>query len=211
MSRDNRNGEYFLDALERINPAIFLISGGGNDILGSQFRSFLETDFATTESEGQNPKRFLKSSIFREIDTLMEVYTEMFLHLKLIKPQLYVFVHGYDYPVKLNDAKKGWLGRYMIEKKIVREADRKAVIRLIMDTFNEKLKLVADKFDNVYYLDLRNIIHYNPAESVDQWYDEIHPNSDGFQQVALKFMHLINQLTEAQRNNPGKSLKQLID
>ena len=199
LSNQKQNGEYFLDALDEQQPTFFLISGGGNDILGSQFRSYLTDMPDTSYPEGENPKRFLKDSLFDELNALMDIYRSLFSLLKARKPNLHVLVHGYDYPVKLNDANKGWLGRYMIEKGINREGDRREIIRLIMDTFNGKLKTVADAFENVTYVDVRNIVRFNVAEGVDQWYDEIHPNNEGFQQVAMKFLQTINEI------NIGKS------
>jgi hypothetical protein len=93
----------------------------------------------------------------------------------------------------LNDAKKGWLGRYMIEKGISRPGDRQSIIRLIMDEFNRRMKEVALEFDNVTYIDLRGPVRYNPSDHEDQWYDEIHPNDEGFQQIAMKFMQKITE------------------
>ena len=191
LSQEKKNGEFFLDAIDEQKPAFFLISGGGNDILGSQFRGFLAENPDQSSPEGENPKRFLKPSIFDELNSLMDIYKSLFGFLETHKPNLQVIVHGYDYPVKLNDAKSGWLGRYMIEKGISRPKDRQAVIRLIMDTFNKGISEAAKDFKNVTYIDVRNTVRFN---GVDQWYDEIHPNNDGFQQVAMKFMQVIDRI-----------------
>jgi lysophospholipase L1-like esterase len=191
LSNEKNNGEYFLDALDEPQPSFFLISGGGNDILGSQFRGFLADNPDESSPEGENPKRFLKQTLFDELDTLMDIYKKLFGFLQVHKPNLQVIVHGYDYPVKLNDAKKGWLGKYMIEKGINRPKDRQAIIHLIMDTFNQGISGVAKDFPNVTYIDVRNTVRFN---GVDQWYDEIHPNNDGFQQVAMKFMEVIDRI-----------------
>lgn len=194
FSREKANGEFYLDALEKENPSFFLISGGGNDLLGSKFRSHLKEYSSTGELEGSDPVRFLKPSFFDEIDDLMDIYKTAFIQLQTHHPEIRVIVHGYDYPVKLNDAKKGWLGRYMIEKGIAGEGDRRAIIRLIMDKFNTGLQQVARDFNNVTYIDLRNIVKYDPANNQDQWYDEIHPDNNGFQQIAMRFMQTINEV-----------------
>ncbi len=195
LSREKKNGEYFLDAIDEKKPAFFLISGGGNDILGSQFRLYLKDNPDNSLPEGEQPQRFLKDAIFEDLKELMEIYRTLFGNLRTHHPLVHVIVHGYDYPAKLNQANKGWLGRYMIEKGISRAGDRSAIIHLIMDTFNESLKMLAAAFDNVSYIDVRNLIRYNPAQQVDQWYDEIHPNNEGFQQVAMKFMQKIDEIT----------------
>ncbi|RCR71546.1 caspase family protein [Larkinella punicea] len=180
-----KTGEY-LDAIDEQNPAFFLISGGGNDILGDQFRTFLKANPDMSEPPGQNPRRFLNDKVFAELDALRDLYKAMFGHLKIYKPNLQILVHGYDYVIPLQVTNKGWLGRYMIEIGINRQEDRFATIQFILDEFNSRIKTVAEAFENVSYLDLRKTVR------PDQWYDEIHPNSDGYQQVAMKFMERIN-------------------
>ena len=200
FSNEKNNGEYFLDALEEKNPAFFLISGGGNDILGSQFRNYLVDQPGNNFPEGENPHRFLKKELFNEISSLMDIYNTAFTNLRTYKPDIHVIVHGYDYPVKLNDPKKGWLGRYMIEKGINQEGDRQAIIHLIMDTFNQSLCDLSKEFDNVTYINLRGTTRFDEKENVDQWYDEIHPNKDGFQQIAMKFMQAIDRIVQKKIN-----------
>jgi lysophospholipase L1-like esterase len=204
FSDQHKRGAYYLDAIENHQPEFFLISGGGNDILGSQFRTYLTDTPDNNKPEGTEPGRFVKDELFKEIDTLMELYYTTFLNLQTTHPNLQIIVHGYDYPIKLNDAKKGWLGRYMIEKGINRPGDRQAIIHLIMDEFNKRLEATAAKFPNtVTYIDVRNIVRYNEQEKVDQWYDEIHPNHDGFQQIAMKFIQAISRLAAAKHAGNG--------
>jgi len=201
FSAEKNNGEYFLNALDEKDPEFFLISGGGNDILGSQFRNYLVDNPNNDLPEGVNPKRFLKEELFDEINSLMDIYKTAFINLKTHKPGIHVIVHGYDYPIKLNDSKKGWLGRYMIDKGIKREGDRQAIIHLIMDTFNQHLFDLSKNFDNVTYINLRGMIRFNTKEGVDQWYDEIHPNADGFQQIAMKFIQTIDGVVQKNINH----------
>ena len=198
FSREKSNGEYFIDALDEKKPSFFLISGGGNDILGAQFRNYIINDGQDHIVEGENPERFLKNELFKEIDSLVEIYKTIFIHLQTHKPGLRVIVHGYDYPVKLNDEKKGWLGKYMIQKGINKPGDRKAIIHLIMDTFNQKLYESCKDLDNVTYIDLRKMVRFDENDGVDQWYDEIHPNNDGFQQIAMKYIQIIDKIISEQ-------------
>jgi lysophospholipase L1-like esterase len=183
-----KTGEY-LTAIDEQKPALFLLSGGGNDILGEQFRTFLKDDPDLSEPPGQNPGRFLNGKLVVELDALRDIYQAMFSHLKVNKPKLQILVHGYDYVIPLGVTNKGWLGRYMIEKGINRPEDRFAIVQFILDEFNRRLKTVADGFpETVSYIDVRNTVR------PDQWHDEIHPNGDGFQQVAMKFMNRINEI-----------------
>jgi hypothetical protein len=45
------------------------------------------------------------------------------------------------------------------------------------------------------------MIRFNVREGVDQWYDEIHPNADGFQQIAMKFMQAIDEVVRENINH----------
>ena len=58
FSREKSNGEYFIDALDEKKPSFFLISGGGNDILGSQFRNYLINDGKMILSKVKTPNDF---------------------------------------------------------------------------------------------------------------------------------------------------------
>jgi hypothetical protein len=195
FSHAKTRGEYFLDVLTEVKPAFFLISGGGNDILGSQFREFLiDAPYEKGLKGDSDGSKFLKGNFQIQLDTLMNIYSAIFRLLRSQFPVMKTIVHGYDYPVHLDSPDKGWLGRYMIEKGISDPNDRRTVIRYIMDQFNETLKgLVQDFPGSVYYLDLRGTVHYKENE-INQWYDEIHPNLDGFQLIGLKFMNLIEDL-----------------
>ena len=59
-------------------------------------------------------------------------------------------------------------------------------MRTIIDQFCGQMAALAKQYDNVVFVDVRNTVRK------DYWHDEIHPNSAGFQQVALKFIHQIN-------------------
>jgi N-acetyl-anhydromuramyl-L-alanine amidase AmpD/lysophospholipase L1-like esterase len=185
-----RMGEY-LDDITAQKPAFFLLSGGGNDILGTQFRTYLQDNPDMSQPVGENPRRFLKDELFAELDSLRDIYQTVFSLLQTSHPDLHILVHGYDYIIPLSATNKGWLGRYMIEKGIDRQEDRQAVISLILTEFNNRMKSVAASFPNVSYINALNTVRPN------QWYDEIHPNGDGFQQVAMKFMKRINEVVAA--------------
>ncbi|RYZ90961.1 MAG: hypothetical protein EOP04_02210 [Proteobacteria bacterium] len=193
QSNKEKRGQYYLEAIKEVDPEFFLISGGGNDILGSQFRNYLRDKYDDESGKDVRAKGFLQKEIEKEMGELVNIYRQIFKHLQAEHPKLQIIVHGYDYPVKLDDDRKGWLGRYMIEKGIG-AADRQAVIQHIMNEFNRQLEEVAKEFpDTVSYLNVRNTVRYSPAEKVDQWYDEIHPNDEGFQQVAMRFMEKISE------------------
>ena len=178
---------YYLDAIEAEDPEFFLISAGGNDILGSQFRSFLN-DY-TPGIPGQDAGRFINDFFHREMQGLKDIYGVICSKVINKFPHIRILLHGYDYVIPLSVTDKGWLGRYMIEKGITDPADKEALIKYILNIFNGAIKEVAEADPlHIYFIDVRGTVPSN------RWYDEIHPTSEGFQDVALKFMKQIDGL-----------------
>lgn len=182
-----------LDAVVEYKPAVLLLSGGGNDILGKSMLHFLADEFEDGP-EGKKPERFFKSNFVAELDALIDEYRTFFKYFAKNRPDMFIIVHGYDYPRPLAaDSKEtSWLGKYLTQKKITQQADRQKAVHYMMDRFNEKLATAAAEFPHrVHYLDLRGIVRD------DQWSDEIHPNDDGFQDISRRFINKITELLPA--------------
>jgi hypothetical protein len=180
-----KEGQY-IQAINEVGPAVFLISGGGNDILGESLVKFLHKGFEDAE-EGKKPARFFTPAFKQELSAVIEMYRTIFLDLQKRKPGMKVFVHGYDYPHPLasGSKKRSWIGQYLDGCDICREGDRHAAVRYMMDEFNKRLKALTEEAtfkDQVEYIDLRKTVKDN------QWDDEIHPTDEGYQDVSLKFL-----------------------
>ncbi|WP_221391616.1 SGNH/GDSL hydrolase family protein [Dyadobacter sp. NIV53] len=183
----------YLDAIENEDPKFFLVSGGGNDILGKQFKDHLNE--GGNIPVGSPETDYFKNTIWEKIDQIHSWYDQMFDKIRNKFPNLPIIIHGYDYPIPVDTTKTpektSWLGKYMIEKGIGGQDVREKIIKFLMDRFNEKMKTLADKDRKIYFIDLRNTV-VNRSE----WYDEIHPTSDGFRNIAIKFQSEMNVLTE---------------
>jgi len=181
----DKEGEWIKVVKEK-QPSFFLISGGGNDILGEQFEHYIKKG---PHASGLTPDKYLEPTLLIELDSLKGVYEKMFKELFAVRPDIHVLFHGYDYIIPLESTKKGWLGRYMIKKGMKSQSDRKAVLTYILDQFNARIKAVAEKFPGkVHYINARGLVRDN------QWYDEIHPDKEGFGAVAGKFLEKIDAL-----------------
>jgi len=184
----DRLREYFADkeykkALVTEQPKIFLLSGGGNDILGKQIKKFLVEEIET----GADPQSFLNEDFFREIKDLGDIYRQVFEEVRDDFPGMQILCHGYDYI--LPDPEKGWFGKYA-GSKIKEKGDLKKLADFLIDHFNERLAAVAEPYDHVHFIDLRGVV----GTKKDLWHDEIHPNSNGFGIAAKKFTEKIHQI-----------------
>ena len=179
--------EQYIKAINEQHPDLFVLSGGGNDILGEQFRRYIKAGVVVTPET--KPGDYLEALLTADMNSLQSMYREIFGKLKEMRPDLKILVHGYDYIIPLSVTNKGWLGRYMIEKGIDSHEVRKSILRHILTEFNARLKAVADEFkDSVSYIETPKTV------PDDEWYDEIHPNSAGFARVADKFKIRIDEL-----------------
>jgi lysophospholipase L1-like esterase/uncharacterized caspase-like protein len=176
----------FSKVIEDEKPTYFLLSGGGNDIVGEEMRGFLVRGFLDAP-DGTQTERFFNQSYNAAVENLMELYKTVFVILQAQNPQLKIIVHGYDYlvPVHPYSNKTNWIGKYLDEFNITRPLDRVAVARYMIDGFNEGLKTLVEKHPQVRYINLRATV------PIDEWDDEIHPNDTGFQKVSLKFLQLL--------------------
>lgn len=180
----------FIAEINEQDPAVFLLSGGGNDILGENMRNFLAA--AEDRPEAPQPKDFFTPQLINELNNLGEIYRTIFDYFRVQKPELHIVVHGYDYPRPLaaDASKMSWIGKYLDEKDITEDTDRQAVVNYLMDTFNTHLSEIVDEFDKVHYLDLRGTANDH------QWDDEIHPDNVGFQNISLKFVQMVNSIVQ---------------
>jgi hypothetical protein len=176
-------GEY-KKALASEQPRFFLMSGGGNDILGKRVKDFINTPIDPDDE----PEKILNTEFRETVSRLGDIYQTVFEEVKRDFPGVHILCHGYDYIYP--DAKKGWYGRYA-GKKITRPAHLKAVADFLIDHFNEKLAEATEGFDHVHYIDLRGMV-----KERELWYDEIHPTSDGFDRIAEKFKAKILDLSK---------------
>ncbi len=173
----------YLQAIGQEQAQVFLVSGGGNDILGSQFEGFLRD---TPDAGDDTPKRYLQPAFFTKLQLLEDWYVEMFTELLDRYPHLHILSHSYDYIIPVDTVqfpkRTSWLGQYMIKKKIEDQAEREKLIRFILDEFNTHLKRALDRFpENTTYIDARGLVARN------SWHDEIHPNNAGFALIADRF------------------------
>jgi len=187
LSNMFRENEY-LPALKNEKARGLLLSGGGNDLMGGRFGEYL--DSYTPGVPGEEPRRFLNARFPEKVSQMMEIYRTIMAHVDSELPAVKVFVHGYDY-VRPGRGKSGkWLGIPMEDKGIRDQHDKEALIKIVIDDFNEELAKVTADAQNAHFVDVRGTV------GLDQWHDEIHPDEYGFQQVALKFFRQVTAAFE---------------
>ncbi len=69
--------EEYAAAIAAQKPSVFVLSGGGNDILGEQFRRYIKSGVPA----GAAPKTYLEDLITNDLDSLQTMYRGLFSHL----------------------------------------------------------------------------------------------------------------------------------
>lgn len=170
-----------------------LISPSLNNLLISELSSFFNL---SPDSTDNTPRRYLNQNFFDTISRLSTMYDRMFTELFDRYPNLQILMHCYDYfiPIdptdQVNRNKTGWCGKQMINSKIGPQSERENLMRYIIDAFSESiLGLIDKKFqNNVTLVDTRRLV------ARDEWYDELHPNNEGFQKIADVFIREIERI-----------------
>jgi endonuclease/exonuclease/phosphatase family metal-dependent hydrolase len=165
----------YLEAVEEEKPDAFLLSAGGNDLLGEgQLVKILKAGV-----DSAHPADFLDEDAFKaQLSRTLDRFRAIFDSLIGARPDLVCFCHGYDYAIPADGR---WLGKPMAERGIAKPLQA-PVVRLIVDRFNEALQgLVCDFPGKVQFVDCRGTV------GEGRWYDELHPTDEGFAAVAGLF------------------------
>lgn len=160
----------FLEAVRIENPRCFLLSAGGNDLLEpttlNQILSIFEENWIDPDKLEQ------------KIQEIKQYLVQILEQVWKIKPTLPILMHGYDYPIPRNEGYIQWIYPAMREKGIVEENEQKAIIRTIIDRFNQLLEQLSKDYSYFHFVDLRGSLL-----DVSLWHDEIHPNDEGYHKI----------------------------
>jgi hypothetical protein len=178
---DYVNSGQLLKEVDITKPKFVLISGGGNDIIGPKIVNILNKD----NTEGDAPGNYLNNDYASVKRKLIDQYEYFFCELEKRSHIKLILVHGYDYVRSDHSSeiiKHGWVNKYMIACGIRKTEDRERLIRYLIDNFNSDLEILAQKHAKAVYINLRGLI------KKEEWYDEIHPNDEGFEKAGNRFI-----------------------
>lgn len=176
MANIVRHHEYSA-ALADHTPDVFLLSGGGNDLVGKGRLAQILEPYAA----GQTPSDYLGPRFESVLADLERLHRFVFKEVTRAFPKMLVLTHGYDYSIP-NAGK--WLGRPMRQIGIEDWELQRKIVREMMNRFNAmKIASVAD-FDRVEHVEIRGV--------VDAWHNELHPTSDSFGKVAARIAGVID-------------------
>jgi lysophospholipase L1-like esterase len=194
-----------LEKLLRRNviPKAILLSGGGNDVAGTEFQILL--NHASSPITGLNQRvvsgiidervRFAYVTIISAITRICEERT---------RRRIPILVHGYDYPVP--DGRGFWGGWSLLPgpwlepgfraKGYDSLAERKHWARELIRLFNDMLGSLpaVPEYSHVKYVNLLGTLSGDDANYKDWWENELHPTKKGFIAVTDKIADELTRL-----------------
>jgi len=179
-----------VDAFRHLQPKpkAFLLSAGGNDIAGPEFKMLLNH-----KSSGRPALR--KTVVDYLIhDYIKNTYLDCAKRVWAVSPTTKVFLHGYanawptgiGYKVGPFTLAGPWLLPSIWEKTYTRVEGKKIVTDL-MNEFALMLKDVAATDARFFVMDFRSYV----GNQVEEWHDEMHLQWDAYLKAATYFAKLI--------------------
>ncbi len=188
-------------------PKAVLVSGGGDDVAGTEFGMLLNNAFSTIAGwdaevvDGVVNVR-IKTAYLDMLMTITQMCQSRFG--KLVP----ILVHGYDYPVPDGRGFLGgwpfpgpWLDPGFREKNFPNDnpADlqkRIDMMKTTMDLFNVMVGSLSSQPElaHVHYIDLRRTLSTQLSNYKNFWANELHPTELGFNAVTDTFAAVLAQL-----------------
>ncbi len=162
-------GEHLID-LARIDVAVLVVSGGGNDLLLS-FDRFLRPGPHDVDTQ---PAQLVTDALETRMAELMQLIRRVLSQVREQSPTLPIIVHGYDYLRVAEPGRASFLAPHFDAADIRDLGQRQRTLDYIIDRYNHHVAHAVGDLAEVDYVDLRGRVGDH------QWYDEIHPDADGF-------------------------------
>ena len=165
----------YLEEIPKFRPDWFIVSAGGNDAQELLKRGLLLQTY--------DPKRPIKDcvspagvALFEEI---AEAYRTLLNEIAIRHPELRTICYAYDFPRPTYKGGK-YIGQY-VQKMGYPKKDWDAVGHEIINRLTKSIADVVAAFPNAAFLDCRG------ATAAHPFYDDMHPNTEGFKVLASLF------------------------
>jgi hypothetical protein len=174
-----------------LKPRVFLFSGGGNDVAGEEFESYLNH-----HSSGLPPIReqYLKNMI----DVVFRKYLEDLIGMVAsASPRTHIVVHGYGHTVPTGEGVDllfftfagPWLKPALARKGILNKEEQRRIVFRLIDAYNEMLLSLDHEHEPFHFVDLRSLI--DPERD---WANELHLRNSAYARVAGQIHEVIQSL-----------------
>lgn len=178
-------------AEEQLRFECILFSGGGNDMVSTNFPVLLRTyTNGMTWEDCLNLARFNRrlqeiENAYRDLADLRDDY----------QPEAWVFTHAYDYAIPSGkgvrilgiEAAGGWIKEVMDARNIPGKIQQE-ILDQMLARFDDMLIRLEQTFPKWRHIRTQGTLEDN------EWGDELHPTSAGFRKIAAKFQAALSDV-----------------
>lgn len=165
-----------------------LMSAGGNDIAGEQFCLWLnkyQNGFSPADGLDMARLRHILGVVESAFIDLIDIRDSLPMYGADDKPV--IFMHGYDFPWPDGSNVCGvgpWLQPSLQYRKWTDIPTGAQIVKQVLLELDKLLSSLEQRFPKVVYVKTQGTLGYGNA----QWANELHPNPNGFKQIAAKFV-----------------------
>lgn len=180
-----------LHRIGELKPKAFLFSGGGNDVAGEEFESYLNhRDSGLSVLRGDFLDQMV-NVVFRKY------YEDLIAKVAAVSPSTYVVTHGYGHTVPTGEGVDflffsfagPWLRPALARKGIFDVIEQRRTVFAAIDAFNLMLRNLAQNHSKFRYIDLRDML--DPDQD---WVNELHLHNSAYARVAERVHKEIKSL-----------------
>jgi hypothetical protein len=166
-----------------------LFSGGGNDLVGDQFRLWLQDE----ASAGGDPTKAVDQQALSDIlGVVVTAYRDLLAARDSMGHDIPIFVHAYDLALPTNIGVCGngpWLFPSLQSRSWMNDtnpwdlAKGAAIVKLILIEFEKQMRSLSTvPGNNVVYIETQGTL------VASEWANDLHPTPGGFKKIAQQFV-----------------------
>ena len=170
---------------------LLIISAGGNDILLKKVDGQTNIERLLKTANGDDPNAYINHTVCNEImQLLVDQYRIVLDYCQSANPELKVATHCYDFIYPRNKATLAvivkvagpWVWPAMNKKGITEPAMQRKIMKVLLGEFRTRMLTLTQQYANFHLFDTQGVLPELSQwqDDIENWHDEIHPNSDGF-------------------------------
>jgi hypothetical protein len=177
-----------LSGLGEVKPKIFLFSGGGNDIAGDEFESYLNHKDSGLPAVRMEFMTNMINVVFRKY------FKDLIAKVAAVSPNTHIVVHGYGHTVPTGEGVDffgftfggPWMRPALAKKGIFDPIEQRNSAFMLIDKYNEMLNDLALTHNKFHHIDLRDML--DPDQD---WVNELHLRNSAYARVAQRIHEAI--------------------
>lgn len=159
-----------------------MFSGGGDNLVGNQFRFWLR-DASAAHGD---PRGGVNHELLADIlAVVLAAYADLAQICQQYAPQALLLVHAYDFAIPTGIGAcplvGPWLKPSLDDRGWTGMADGSDIVRQILIAFKQRLQALCATVPNAVLVDTQGTLAAN------EWANELHPTPEGFRRIAEKF------------------------